>query len=195
MDEAQFTAFLNTALCHIAGSSVSGTIAFVCMDWRHTVEVIQAGISAGGELKNTCVWVKDNGGMGSLYRSQHEFVFVFKFGKAAHINNVELGKHGRYRTNVWEYAGVNTLRPGRMAELAMHPTVKPVALVMDAIKDCSKHGDIILDPFGGSGTTLIAAEKTGRKANLIEIDPLYCDVIVKRWEKLTGEKAVYGGGH
>ncbi len=194
MDEAQFTAFLNTALCHIAGSSVSGAIAFVCMDWRHTVEVIQAGISAGGELKNTCVWVKDNGGMGSLYRSQHEFVFVFKFGRAAHINNVDLGKHGRYRTNVWEYAGVNTLRPGRMAELAMHPTVKPVALVMDAIKDCSKHGDMILDPFGGSGTTLIAAEKTGRKANLIEIDPLYCDVIVKRWEKLTGEKAVYEGG-
>jgi DNA modification methylase len=130
--------------------------------------------------------------MGSLYRSQHEFVFVFKFGNAPHINNVELGRHGRYRTNVWEYAGINTLRQGRMEELTMHPTVKPVALVADAIKDCSKRRGIILDPFGGSGSTLIAAEKTGRLARVIELDPQYCDVIVARWEKLTGENAVRG---
>jgi DNA modification methylase len=140
-------------------------------------------------MKNLCVWVKSNGGMGTFYRSRHEFVFAFKKGGAEHINNFELGQHGRYRTNVWEYAGVNSFGRGRDDALAMHPTVKPVALVADALRDCSKRGQIVLDPFAGSGTTLIAAEKTGRKAHVLELDPLYCDTIIRRWQRLTGKFA------
>lgn len=154
-------------------------------------EIMDAAHTAKLALINLCCWRKDNAGMGSLYRSQHELVFVFKNGKDKHINNVELGKNGRYRTNVWEYAGVNSFGGDRMEELKMHPTVKPTAMVSDAIKDCSKRGGIILDPFGGSGTTLIAAEKTNRKARLIELDPLYCDVTVRRWQALTGQGAVH----
>jgi DNA modification methylase len=142
------------------------------------------------ELKNICVWTKTNGGMGSLYRSQHELVFVFKKGRAPHCNNVELGRHGRNRTNVWAYAGANAFGAAREAELAMHPTVKPVALVEDAIKDVSRRGALVLDPFGGSGSTLIAAERCGRLARLIEIDPLYCDTIIKRFEAYTGKQAL-----
>ena len=127
--------------------------------------------------------------MGSFYRSKHELVFVFKVGSAPHTNTFGLGDTGRYRTNVWDYAGVNTLRPGRSEELAMHPTVKPVALVAEAIKDCSRRGESVLDPFGGSGTTLIAAEKTGRRSRLIEFDPAYCDQIVRRFEQVTGKAA------
>ena len=141
------------------------------------------------ELKNLCVWNKTNGGMGSFYRSKHELVLVFKHGSAPHTNTFGLGDTGRYRTNVWDYAGVNTLRPGRAEELAMHPTVKPVALVAEAIKDCSKRGEIVLDPFAGSGTTLMAAEKTGRRARLVEFDPAYCDQIVRRFEQVTGKQA------
>ena len=126
--------------------------------------------------------------MGSFYRSQHELVFVWKVGTEPHVNNVELGKHGRYRTNIWSYAGVNSLRKGRMDELSMHPTVKPVAMISDAIKDCSKRGEIVLDGFGGSGSTLIAAEKAKRRARLIEFEPRYVDVTIKRWEALTGQK-------
>ena len=137
------------------------------------------------EFKNLCVWAKTNGGMGSLYRSQHELVFVFKSGTASHINNVELGKHGRYRTNVWSYAGINSFREGRDEELALHPTVKPVGLVADAILDCSKRGGIVLDAFAGSGTTLVAAERTGRKGYGIELDPKYCDTIVKRLDQVA----------
>lgn len=195
MSPEQFTGFLTTSLKHIAAYSADGVIAYACMDWRHMAELDAARIAAAYELKNICIWVKDNGGMGSLYRSRHEMVFVLKNGSAPHINNVELGKHGRNRTNVWEYPGVNSFGGGRMDELAMHPTVKPTAMVADAIMDCSKRGGIILDPFGGSGTTLIAAEKTGRKARLIELDPHYCDVIIKRWEKQTGEKAKLKGGN
>lgn len=135
------------------------------------------------------MWNKDNGGMGALYRSKHEFVAVFKHGTKPHINNIELGKHGRYRTNVWDYAGVNSFGKNR-SDLKLHPTVKPVAMVADAIKDCTKHGHIVLDPFAGSGTTLIAAEKTGRVARCIEFDPHYCDVIIQRWQKLTGGQAI-----
>ncbi len=185
----EFTAFLATCMGLFQAYSSPGAMAFCCMDWRHITEVLEAARQTDYKLKNLCVWVKDNGGMGSLYRSRHELVFVLKNGKTAHINNIELGKHGRYRTNVWEYAGVNSLRKDRMKDLAMHPTVKPINLVADAIKDCSKRQGVILDPFGGSGTTLIAAEKTGRQARLIELDPHYCDVIIQRWEKLTGEKA------
>ena len=191
MSRAEFVAFLTTVLRNLAGVSLDGAIHFQCMDWRHASEILEAGAKAYSELKNICTWVKDNGGMGSFYRSQHELVFVWKVGSAPHVNTIELGRHGRYRTNVWEYAGVNTLKKGRMDELSMHPTVKPVALVQDAIKDASKRGEIVLDAFGGSGTTLIAAEKTRRRARLIEIDPHYCDVIVRRWQALTREGAVH----
>lgn len=194
MTEGEFTDFLAKSMKLFRAYSEPGSMAFCCMDWRHISEVLQAGKQNGYEYKNLCVWVKDNGGMGSLYRSRHELVFVFKNPGDAHINNIELGKNGRYRTNVWEYPGVNSLKKERMADLQMHPTVKPINLVADAIKDCSKRGGIILDPFAGSGTTLLAAEKTGRKARLIELDPHYCDVIVKRWETLTGEKALLKGG-
>jgi DNA modification methylase len=154
MSEAKYTGFLRTILAYLSKHSIDGSIHFVCMDWRHSFELLSAARPIYSEFKNLCVWNKDNGGMGSLYRSKHELVFVFKNGSDAHINNVELGRHGRNRTNVWDYAGVNSLREGRLEELAMHPTVKPVALVADAILDCSKRGGIVLDCFGGSGTTL-----------------------------------------
>jgi DNA modification methylase len=196
MSSDEFINFLGRSMAMMTACVQSGAIMFYCMDWRHMQEILSAGQKTGLELKNLCIWVKDNGGMGSLYRSRHELVFVFKHGNTPHINNVELGKHGRYRTNVWEYAGVNSLKKDRMEELAMHPTVKPAQMVADAIMDCSKHNGIILDPFGGSGTTLIAAEKTGRQARLIEFDLHYCDVILSRWEKLTGQQAeLIGGQH
>ena len=162
MSQSEFTAFLTSVFANLAEFSVDGSIHFQCMDWRHVDEILQAGRKAYHELKNICVWAKTNGGMGSLYRSQHEFVFVFKSGTKPHINNVELGKHGRYRTNVWSYAGVNSFGNDR-SDLALHPTVKPVALVADAIRDCSHRKGIVLDAFAGSGTTLIAAEQTGRR--------------------------------
>jgi DNA modification methylase len=190
MDADGFTQFLELALGNMARVSVDGSIHFVCMDWRHIQELASAGQAVYTELKNLCVWNKDNGGMGSLYRSKHELVFVFKHGTEPHVNNIELGKYGRYRTNVWDYAGVNTLRNGREDELAMHPTVKPVSMVADAILDCSKPKKIVLDPFAGSGTTLIAAEKTGRKGYVMELDPSYVDVIINRWQNLTGKQAI-----
>jgi DNA modification methylase len=189
MSSEAFTAFLRATLGHAAASCRDGAIAFICMDWRHMGELLAAGRTAFSALKNLCIWNKTNGGMGSFYRSKHELVFVFKVGSAPHTNTFELGDTGRYRTNVWDYAGVNTLRRGRLDELAMHPTVKPVALVADAIKDCSRRGEIVLDPFGGSGTTLIAADKTGRQARLIEFDPAYCDQTLRRFEQVTGKKA------
>jgi len=164
------------------------------MDWRHAGHVLQASKPTYTELKNICVWNKDNGGMGSFYRSKHEFVFVFKVGHAPHINTIELGRSGRYRTNVWDYRGVNSAGSARMESLAMHPTVKPVALIIDALKDCSKRNDIIFDPFGGSGSTLIAAEKCHRQARLIEIDPAYVDVTIRRWQTLTGKDATRSCG-
>lgn len=192
MSEARFIAFLRTILSYLSDHSVDGSIHFVCMDWRHCFELLCAARSVYAETKNLCVWNKDNGGMGSLYRSKHELIFVFKNGSATHINNVELGRHGRNRTNVWDYAGVNSLRDGRLEELAMHPTVKPVALVADAILDCSKRGGIVLDCFGGSGTTLIAAEKTGRRGYVMELDTAYVDVAIRRFQKLTGKQATHG---
>jgi DNA modification methylase len=190
MSPAEFTGFLTKVLGNLAVASTDGSIHYVCMDWRHIEELLSAGNAAYTELKNLCVWNKDNGGMGAFYRSKHELIFVFKNGKAAHINNFGLGEKGRYRTNVWDYAGTNTLRPDRMDELAMHPTVKPVALVADAIKDCSKRGGIVLDAFGGSGTTLLAAERTGRHGYLLELDPAYVDVTIRRWQAKTGGKAL-----
>jgi DNA modification methylase len=159
------------------------------MDWRHVGEMLQAGGANYSELKNLIVWAKDNGGMGAFYRSRHELIFAFKNGQATHINSFELGQHGRYRTNVWEYRGVNTLKAGRAEELALHPTVKPVAMIADAIKDVSKRGGIVLDVFGGSGSTLIAAHKTGRRARVCELDPVYCDRILSRWETFAKDDA------
>jgi DNA modification methylase len=189
MSEAEFTEFLAVLFSRLVAASADGSIHFICMDWRHMGEVLAAGRLAYTELKNLCVWNKDNGGMGTFYRSKHELVFAFKNGTAPHINTFGLGDGGRYRTNVWDYAGANTFRRDRSEELAMHPTVKPVAMVIDAIKDCSRRGGVVLDPFGGSGTTLIAAERTSRRGHLIEIDPLYVDVIIRRWQVLTGREA------
>src|SRR5262249_45094279 len=160
-------------------------------DWRHISELLEAAAKPYRELKNLCVWSKTNAGMGSLYRSQHELIFVFKNGSAQHINNVELGRFGRNRTNVWNYAGANSFGKDRNSELAMHPTVKPAALVADAILDCSKRGGIVLDAFAGSGTTLIAAEKTARRGYGIEIDPYYADTIIRRFDEVYGLKAVH----
>ena len=182
MSTSEFTAFLKNSMQNLAGASVDGSIHFICMDWRHMPEMLAASEEVYTELKNLIVWVKDNGGMGTFYRSRHELIFAFKQGAAPHINSFELGQHGRYRTNVWQYRGVNTLKAGRMDELALHPTVKPVQMIADAIKDVSGHGDIVLDLFGGSGSTLIAAHKTGRRAYLCELDPVYCDRIIQRWE-------------
>ena len=186
MTEAEFTAFLDKVFANLVAASLDGAVHFVCMDWRHMREVLAAGRGHYAELKNLCVWAKTNGGMGSLYRSQHELVFVFKAGAAPHVNNVELGRHGRYRTNVWTYAGANAFSSTRHNDLAMHPTVKPVALVADAILDCSTRSGLVLDAFAGSGTTLVAAHKTGRRGYGIELDPLYCDIILVRLAKATG---------
>jgi DNA modification methylase len=193
MSEAEFTAFLKTVFALLADNSIDGSIHQICMDWRHMGEMLDAGRTVYGELKNLCVWNKSNAGMGSFYRSKHELVFVWKSGTGAHLNNFELGQHGRHRSNVWDYPGVNTMRPGRLDELAMHPTVKPVALVADAIKDCSRRGGLVLDPFCGSGTILIAAERTGRNARALEIDPIYVDVAVRRWQAYAGKSAILAG--
>lgn len=191
MSEDEFTRFLSVTLGHAANAMRDGAIAFVCIDWRHISELLAAGRQCFTEFKNLVVWNKTNGGMGSFYRSKHELIFVFKQGTAAHINSFGLGETGRYRTNVWDYPGISSMSASRGEELAMHPTVKPVALVADAIRDCSKRGQIVLDCFAGSGTTLIAAEKTGRRARLIEYDPFYCDTIVRRWEAFTGKRATH----
>jgi DNA modification methylase len=188
MSAAQFTAFLGTALTHIHAAGADGAINFFFMDWRHLPELQNAALPLFGPPRQLCVWVKDNAGMGTFYRSHHELVYVYKNGDAPHINNFELGQHGRYRTNVWSYPGVNSGN-GRQL-LALHPTVKPVSLIADAIRDCSHRKGVILDPFAGSGTILIAAERTGRVARAIELDPQYVDVAIKRWQRLTGKQAV-----
>ncbi len=189
----QFTKFLEESFGLLVEHSVNGAIHFICSDWRHLDEMLAAGRRTYRELKNLVVWNKTNAGMGSFYRSQHELIFVWKNGRDRHINNVELGRHGRNRSNVWTYTGANAFGHERLNELAMHPTVKPVDLVADAIRDCSRRGDIVLDSFGGSGTTLIACERTGRKGRLIELDPIYCDQIVRRWQKVTNQKARHAG--
>lgn len=187
MSRSQFTEFLRVAFANATAVSMDGAIHFQCMDWRHIGEMLDAGHAVYSGLQNLCTWVKDNGGMGSFYRSQHELVFVWKVGEAPHLNTVQLGKNGRYRTNVWQYRGATKTGPD--AELALHPTVKPVTMIIDAIRDTSKRGEIVLDPFGGSGSTLIAAHKTGRHARLIEYEPNYCAVTIRRWEKLARGKA------
>ena len=190
MSETDFTVFLNSALGNLVRHSADVAIHFVCIDWRHLYELLTAGRGVYGEFKNLCVWNKSNGGMGSLYRSKHELIAVFKVGRAAHINNVSLGAHGRYRTNVWDYAGINTLGNERDEALRMHPTVKPVAMVADAILDCTMRGGLVLDGFAGSGTTILAAERTGRRAAALELDPRYVDVAIKRFQQTTGIDAI-----
>jgi DNA modification methylase len=189
MSPSEFTAFLRSAFERLAESSSDGSIHFICMDWRHMGEMLAAGGTVFSELKNLIVWAKDNAGMGTFYRSRHELVFAFKNGAAPHINSFELGQHGRYRTNVWCYRGVNTFRSASEDELALHPTVKPVQMIADAIKDVSARGAIVLDLFGGSGSTLIAAHKTGRRGYLCELDPVYCDRIIRRWEDYAKDEA------
>ena len=191
MTYAEFIEFLFDALLQMDRACVEGALQYVFMDWRHQFELLIARQQLQNPLVNLCVWVKTNGGMGSLYRSQHELIFIFKKGSAPHINNVELGTHGRYRTNVWTYPGVNTFGEGRDEALASHPTVKPVAMVADAILDVTHRGNIVLDGFLGSGTTLLAAEQTGRVCYGVEIDPRYVDVSLQRWMVASGDDAVH----
>jgi len=186
MSDAEFSNFLTTVSARISAAVKPGGIVFACMDWRHICDLVAAGVAEIGELKNICVWNKDVGGMGSLYRSKHEMVAVFSNRGGRHVNNIQLGRFGRNRTNVWDYAGMN----GRCDELAMHPTVKPTAMVMDAIKDVTARDGLVLDPFGGSGSTLLAAERCGRTARLIELDERYCDLIITRFEEATGQTAI-----
>jgi hypothetical protein len=189
MSESEFLSFLTTMMKHLAKFSLDGSLHYLFMDWRHLYELLSAGRATYAELKNLCVWAKSNGGMGSLYRSQHEIIGVFKNGRGPHVNNVELGRRGRYRTNVWRYPGVNTFRKGRKQDLEAHPTVKPIRLVADAILDCTKPGNLVLDPVVGSGTTILACERVKRRALAIEIDPYYVDVAVRRFEALTSTPA------
>jgi DNA modification methylase len=190
MTPDEFTKFLETAFRLLATHSANGSIHFIFMDFRHLQEILTAGRAAYTELKNLIIWVKDNGGMGTFYRSRHELVFAFKNGTAPHINNFELGQHGRYRTNVWEYRGVNSFGADRMGQLALHPTTKPVRMLADAVKDVTARNGIVLDVFGGSGSTLIAAHKTGRRARIAELDPVYVDRIVRRWHAYANDDAI-----
>ena len=191
MSRGEFTDFLATSCANIALKCQEGAIVFCFMDWRHMREMLDAGEQVFGKLRQLCVWGKDNAGMGTFYRSQHELIFAFKHGEAPHINNFELGQYGRYRSNIWSYPGVNTFSGKGYKQLSMHPTVKPVSLIADAIRDCSHRNGIILDPFAGSGTILIAAERTGRMARAIEYEPGYVDVAIRRWERVTGKTAVH----
>jgi DNA modification methylase len=196
MTQAEFAEFLSDVFTIVASYSVQPSLHYICIDWRHLGELLSAGHAAYSELKNVCVWVKDNAGMGSLYRSQHELVLVFKCGTGTNRNNIQLGKFGRSRSNVWHYAGVNSFsrstEEGNLLEL--HPTVKPVALVADAIMDCTARGDLVLDPFLGSGTTVIAAERVGRICFGMELDPGSIDTIIRRWKRFTGKEAIQQDG-
>lgn len=193
MTTSEFTDFLARAFRPLIRYSVDGSIHYVCGDWRHLREFLDAGDQSYSEFKNLCIWAKDNAGMGSFYRSQHELVFVWKSGHKEHCNNFQLGQYGRYRTNLWTYGGGNSFSrntdEGNLLEL--HPTVKPVALVADAVMDVSRRGEIILDSFLGSGSTLIACERTGRTCYGIEIDPVYVDTVVRRWQRFTGLTATH----
>ena len=194
MSGAEFVAFLHDALDAASQGLVDGAILYVCIDWRGLTPIAVAAAKAGLSQLNLIVWTKTNAGMGTFYRSQHELIPVFKKGTAPHTNNFELGQKGRSRSNVWSYRGMNAFAADRDALLGSHPTVKPVALVRDAIKDVSRRGEIVIDTFLGSGTTLIAAEETGRRCFGMELDPLYVDVIVRRWQAHTGRPAAFEGG-
>jgi DNA modification methylase len=191
MSQEAFTTFLTQTLALAAKVSIDGAVHYVCMDWRHIGELVTAGHATYDTMLNLVTWVKSNAGQGSFYRNQHELIGVFRVGHSPHLNTVELGRHGRSRSNVWKYAGANTFRAGRMDDLRAHPTVKPVSMVADAIKDCTHRNHIVLDTFCGSGTTLLAAERVGRHACGVEIDPRYVDVAIRRWQAFTGKDAVH----
>jgi DNA modification methylase len=195
MSAGEFTEFLRKAMMLSRQSSQPGSLAYYFMDWRHMTEILAAGLDVYGEPMNLCIWAKNNGGMGSFYRSAHELIFLFKYGTASHCNNVQLGKFGRYRTNVWNYPAANTFsRSGPEGDLlALHPTPKPVALIADAIKDSTRRGALIFDPFLGSGTAVIAAERTGRVCYGLELDPLYVDALIRRWQRRTKRDALHVG--
>ncbi len=190
MSQDQFVGFLTDFLAAATPHLADGAILDLCMDWRHSAELLQAIDAVGLTLMNMCVWAKTNAGMGTFYRSQHELVWIAKHGDGPHINNFELGQKGRSRSNLWTYRGMNAVGGDRDDLIKLHPTVKPAALVIDAIKDVSRRGDIVLDPFLGSGTTIIAAERTGRRGYGLELDPGYADVIIRRFEAETGRAAV-----
>ena len=190
LSRSDFVAFLKNTLEQAAAVSRDGALHYVCIDWRHVGELIEAGDTVYGEMLNLAVWVKSNAGQGSFYRSQHELVGIFRVGEEPHLNNVELGRHGRSRSNVWHYAGVNAFRSDRLDELKLHPTVKPIALVADAMRDCTRRNDIVLDIFGGSGTTILAAERVGRRAYTLEIEPRFVDVAIKRWQTFSRRDAI-----
>jgi DNA modification methylase len=190
MDEAEFTTFLAAVMRLMAEHSIDGALHYLFMDWRHLPELYAAARQVYSEQKNLICWSKTNAGMGSLYRSRHELIAIFKVGTAQHVNNVHLGKYGRNRSNVWTYPGANTFRAGRMEDLAAHPTVKPMRMIADAILDSTNRGDVVLDPFLGSGTTILACEATGRRGRGIELDPYYVDVAIRRWQALSGGTAI-----
>jgi DNA modification methylase len=189
MSPTEYVGFLGKTLSSSASVSREGALHYVCIDWRHIAELMAAAKPVYGDTINLAVWVKSNAGQGSFYRSQHELVGVFRVGQAPHLNNVELGRHGRSRSNVWHYAGVNSFRAGRMEELRSHPSAKPVALIADAIKDCTRRGDVVLDTFSGSGTTIMAAERVGRHARALEIEPRFVDLAIRRWQAFTRRDA------
>jgi 16S rRNA G966 N2-methylase RsmD len=191
LSRAHFVEFLKDTLAAAAAVSLDGAVHFVCMDWRHIGELLEAGGAVYGETLNVAVWVKSNAGQGSFYRSQHELIGIFRVGDALHLNNIELGRHGRSRSNVWQYAGVNTFRAGRLEDLKSHPTVKPVTLISDAMRDCTRRGDIVVDTFSGSGTTILAAERVGRRAFALEIEPRFVDVAIRRWQAFTRKDAIH----
>jgi DNA modification methylase len=191
MNPAEFIQFLSAALTAAAGATRSGGLIYCFMDWRGLPALMVAADGSCLEMMNMIIWVKTNAGQGSFYRSQHEVVGLFRVGAGNIQNNIELGRHGRSRSNVWSYGGVNSFRAGRMDELRSHPTCKPVALVADALRDCTQRGDVVLDTFLGSGTTLMAAERVGRIAHGVEIDPGYVDVAVRRWQAFTGRDAIH----
>ncbi len=191
MSSEDFIDFLVQTLGNAVKHSKPGALHYICMDWRHLQQLFEAVRRLDGAIIALVVWVKSNAGQGSFYRSQHELVIVFRVGQGSHLNNIQLGRHGRSRSNVWKYPGVNSFRAGRMDELRVHPTVKPIAMVADAIKDCTCRGDIVLDLFGGSGTTLLAAERVGRRGYLMEIEPSFVDVAVRRWQSFTQKDAVH----
>jgi DNA modification methylase len=191
MSSADYVSFLEKGLGVAAAVSREGAVHYVCTDWRHVEELIRAGTTVYGDMLNLAVWVKSNAGQGSFYRSQHELVGVFRVGQTPHLNNIELGRHGRSRSNVWHYAGVNSFRAGRLDDLRAHPTVKPIGLICEAMKDCTGRGDVILDTFCGSGTTILAAERVGRRAVGADIEPRFVDLAIRRWQEFTGKDAVH----
>lgn len=190
MSSQHYVEFLTHAFGNASRVSRDGAVHFVCCDWRHVTEIMEAGRHSYADTLNIVVWVKSNAGQGAFYRSQHEFIVVSRVGKTTHLNNVKLGRHGRSRSNVWNYRGVNTFGAGRMEELRSHPTVKPIALVADAMRDCTRRRDVVLDTFSGAGTTIVAAERVGRRAYAMELEPRYVDVAIRRWQAFTGKDAL-----